>query len=72
MSSNDSGCSGGCGALIAIAIVVVLIVFFALGFIGNMSQYMRTGNKDTADTAGLFFLLLAGIIGLIIYSFKKK
>jgi hypothetical protein len=72
MSSSDSGCSGGCGALIAIAIVVVLIVFFALGFIGNMSQYMRTGNKDTADTAGLFFLLLAGIIGLIIYSCKKK
>ena len=55
MSSNDSGCCGGCGALIAIAIVVVLIIFFALGFIGNMSQYMRTGNKDTADTAGLFF-----------------
>ena len=32
MSSSDSGCSGGCGALIAIAIVVVLIIFFALGF----------------------------------------
>ena len=71
MSSYDSGCSGGCGAFIAVAIVVILIVFFALGFIGNMSEYMSTGNKDTADVAGLFFLFLAGIIGLIIYSFKK-
>ena len=72
MSNQDSGCSGGCGALIVVIIVIALIVFFALGFIGNMSQYMRTGNKDTADTAGLFFLLLAGVIGLILYVCKKK
>ena len=72
MSNQDSGCSGGCGALIVVIIVIALIVFFALGFIGNMSQYMRTGNKDTADTAGLFFLLLAGVIGFILYVYKKR
>ena len=72
MSNNDSGCSGGYGALIFIIIVIGIIVILALGFVGNMSQYMRTGNKGTADTAGLFPLLLAGIIGFIYYMFKKK
>lgn len=72
MSNNDSGCSGGCGALIFFVIVIGVIVVLALEFVGNMSQYMRTGNKGTADTAGLFFLLLAGVIGFIYYMFKKK
>ena len=72
MSKNDSGCSSGCGAMIVIVIVIAIVFFLAIGFIGNMSEYMRTGNKDIADKAGLFFILLAGIIGFIIYTFKKK
>ena len=67
--SRDSG--AGCGVLIVAVIVIALVLFLAAGFLGNMSNYMHSGNKGTADTAGLFFILLVGVLYFIYRVFKS-
>ena len=68
MSRNDGS---GCAVIIVVIIVIALILFLGAGFLGNFSSYMRTGNKGTADTAGVFFLLLAGVVYFVYRVFKS-
>ncbi|MCQ2247256.1 MAG: hypothetical protein MJZ69_10815 [Bacteroidaceae bacterium] len=66
--NNDSGC--GC-IILAIA-GIALIIFFALGFVGNFVSYSKSGDKGTADASGLFFLLLVGALYIVYRIFKDK
>ena len=69
MNRNNDGC--GCGVLLLVSIVLGLVIFFAIAFVGNLYKYSQYGHKDDADIAGLFFLLLVGIL-YVIYKILKS
>ena len=66
--NNDSGC----GCIILLIAGIALIIFLAVGFVGNFVSYSKSGNKDTADASGLFFLLLVGALYVAYRIFKNK
>lgn len=66
--NNDSGC----GCIILLIAGIALIIFLALGFVGNFVSYSKSGNKDTADASGLLFLLLVGALYVAYRIFKNK
>ena len=57
--------------LIVAIVVIALVLYLAGGFLGNLSDYHHSGNKDTADASGFFFLALVGVIYLIYRVFKS-
>ena len=67
-SNNDSGC----GCMLLVIAGIALIIFLALGFVGNFVSYTKSGDKDTADVSGLFFLLLIGALYIAYRIFKNK
>mgnify|MGYP003445485446 CR=1 FL=1 len=66
--SNDSGC----GCMILAIVGIALIIFLLLGFVGNFVSYSKSGDKDTADVSGFFFLLLVGALYIVYRIFKNK
>ncbi len=67
--SRDSGV--GCGIIIIAAVVILLVLYLAGGFLGNLANYHHSGNKGAADASGFFFMALVGVIYLIYRVFKS-
>jgi len=67
--SNDN--NSGCFAIVLAIIAIVVVLYIVLGFFGNLFAYHNTGNSEAADGAGIFFLLIIGVIGVVLYIKNK-
>lgn len=63
--SNDN--NSGCFAIVLGIIAIVVVLYIVLGFFGNLFAYNNTGNTEAANGAGIFFLLIIGVIGVVLY-----
>lgn len=67
--SRDSGT--GCGVIIIAFVVIVVVLLIGKEFLDDMANYHSTGIKKYADSAGFYFMLLAGVAYLIYRFFKS-
>lgn len=64
--SNDNN-NSGCFAIVLGIIAIVVVLYIVLGFFGNLFVYHNTGNPEAANGAGIFFLLIIVVIGVVLY-----